>query len=137
MSNRGLGYFQQVLAAKAMEAASNGDAYGGDLVARSFFKSIFLFADKDNKGELVVNDLKILFQVRCTIVTGAILRGLLTHDNQQSVCQPSPCARVSWLLGGVVVSSMVALFVIVYPCYPPSNLAYAHTKTSSIARACF
>lgn len=111
MSNRGLEYFQQVLAAKAMEAASNGDAYGGDFVVRSFFESIFLFADKGNKGELVVNDLKILFQVRCTIVTGAILRGLLTDENQQPVCQPSPCARVRWLLGGVVMSSTVALFL--------------------------
>lgn len=46
------------------EAASDGDAYGGDFVVRSFFESVFLFADKDNKGELVVNDLKILFQVR-------------------------------------------------------------------------
>lgn len=56
-------YLLQVLASKATEAVSNGDLYG-DFLARSFFESIFLFADKDNKGELVVDDLKTLFQVR-------------------------------------------------------------------------
>lgn len=34
-----------------------------DILARSFFEALFIFADKDDKGELVVEDLEMLFQV--------------------------------------------------------------------------
>lgn len=32
-------------------------------MTRSFFEALFLFADKDLKGELVVDDLETLFHV--------------------------------------------------------------------------
>ncbi|CAM9387406.1 unnamed protein product, partial [Ectocarpus sp. 13 AM-2016] len=40
----------------------NGDAGDGDFVVSSFFEALFMLADKDEKGELVVEDLEILFQ---------------------------------------------------------------------------
>lgn len=57
----------QVLTVKAAEAARGGDTYGDDFVARSFFEAIFLLADNDKKGELVVDDLKTLFQVQSCV----------------------------------------------------------------------
>lgn len=42
---------------------SSEDSDGGDFATRTFFKSIFLFADNNDKGELVVEDLETLFQV--------------------------------------------------------------------------
>ncbi|CAN0520347.1 unnamed protein product, partial [Ectocarpus sp. 12 AP-2014] len=40
----------------------NGDAGDGDFVVSSFFEALFMLADKDEKGELIVEDLEILFQ---------------------------------------------------------------------------
>ncbi|CAM9229407.1 unnamed protein product [Laminaria digitata] len=70
--------WNEVLAAKSTGAASNGDPYGGDLVARSFFESVFRFADKDDKGELVVNDLKMLFQALGLPYGNARIRHVMT-----------------------------------------------------------
>ncbi|CAM9323480.1 unnamed protein product [Ectocarpus fasciculatus] len=44
------------------ENRDNGDSGDGDFVVSSFFEALFIFADKDAKGELIVEDLEILFQ---------------------------------------------------------------------------
>lgn len=57
----------QVLARnpKPIGLESNKDPDGFcDFATRAFFESLFLFADKDDKGELVVEDLETLFQAR-------------------------------------------------------------------------
>lgn len=43
----------------------NSGTNSDNFVTLSFFEALFLFADKDAKGELVVDDLETLFQVRC------------------------------------------------------------------------
>lgn len=57
----------QVLARdrKLANRESSGDSDGGDFASRTFFESLFLLADKADKGELVVEDLETLFQARC------------------------------------------------------------------------
>lgn len=79
-----------------MKAASVGDTYGGEIVARSFFESVFLFADKDNKGKLVVNDLKILFQVRSINSSGCHTERS-RDDRKQTIGLPAATLSPPWL----------------------------------------
>lgn len=65
---------------KLVGRQSNADSDGGDIATRTFFESLFRFADKSGKGELVVEDLETLFQVR-----NAFLRPVLSSGNASSV----------------------------------------------------
>jgi len=44
------------------EPKGDRSSEGGDSTSSAFFESLFIFADKDDKGELVVEDLETLFQ---------------------------------------------------------------------------
>lgn len=56
----------QILArdSKLVGRENDEDADGGDFATRTFFESLFLLADNNNKGELVVEDFETLFQAR-------------------------------------------------------------------------
>lgn len=49
---------------KLVSRESSEDSDEGDIATRTFFESLFRFADKNGKGELVVEDLETLFQAR-------------------------------------------------------------------------
>ncbi len=53
---------EQVLKGDPKVNRNISDPEGGDSISRAFFESLFIFADKDDKGELVVEDLETLFQ---------------------------------------------------------------------------
>lgn len=53
---------EQVLTGEPKVDRNISDSEGGDSISRAFFESLFIFADKDDKGELVVEDLETLFQ---------------------------------------------------------------------------
>lgn len=71
---------------------SNEDSDGGDFATRTFFETLFLFADKNGKGELVVEDLETLFQARsfsCVVLCCAVLCCLLFRlPTSQTVLYP-------------------------------------------------
>lgn len=57
-------FLEQVLTRDSSQIGNmnSEDSGGGDFATRSFFESLFMLGDKDNKGELTVEDLETLFQ---------------------------------------------------------------------------
>lgn len=65
--------FEQVVTKESKVHRDISDSDGGDSTSRSFFESLFIFFDKDDKGELVVEDLETLFQVGHEVKCAKIL----------------------------------------------------------------
>lgn len=57
-------FLEQVLARDSgwIDRSNSEDTGGGDFATSSFFESLFILAEKDNKGELTVEDLETLFK---------------------------------------------------------------------------